>query len=581
MKTPLPESEQPQTETEYTLLGYLSQLYGGGNAPRLAKLLLRKVERQRIHALAQSQPAQPLTENDILLITYADTLIQDNIKPLQVLKKFAERFLQPHFSGIHILPFFPFSSDDGFAVVDYTAVRADLGNWRDINILGEKFDLMFDLVINHCSREHIWFTDFITGRLPGRDYFIALPADTDTRAVVRPRNTPLLNAVETYDGTRHVWATFSDDQIDLNFANPDVLCRFVEILFNYVDQGAKLIRLDAIAFLWKQVGSNCMSLLETHLVVKILRLLLEYSGANVRLLTETNVPHAENVSYFGQHDEAHMVYQFSLAPLLVMSYLFNDGRHLHSWAAALEPAPQGCAYLNFIASHDGIGLRPLEGLVPEPQIKKLIDITHDRGGFVSLRTGDDGKQTPYELNIALFSAFGGKAENIPAYVGAHQLLLGFQGVPALYLRALLGAQNDRNAVEETGRTRSVNRGHLKYQPLVEQLDTSDNVQSQIYKALTHSLRLRKQQPAFSPEARQTVLGDHPQSFALLRECREQQILVLASFSPSPQRINISALLGHPLQADIKDLITEASYNTTMPAELAPFQTIWFELKTFS
>ena len=235
MKTPLPESEQPQTETEYTLLGYLSQLYGGGNAPRLAKLLLRKVERQRIHALAQSQPAQPLTENDILLITYADTLIQDNIKPLQVLKKFAERFLQPHFSGIHILPFFPFSSDDGFAVVDYTAVRADLGNWRDINILGEKFDLMFDLVINHCSREHIWFTDFITGRLPGRDYFIALPADTDTRAVVRPRNTPLLNAVETYEGTRHVWATFSDDQIDLNFANPDVLCRFVEILFNYVD----------------------------------------------------------------------------------------------------------------------------------------------------------------------------------------------------------------------------------------------------------------------------------------------------------------------------------------------------------
>ena len=216
---------------------------------------------------------------------------------------------------------------------------------------------------------------------------------------VRPRNSPLLTHVHTYQGIKRVWTTFSDDQIDLNFANPEVLCEFVHILFSYIAQGARFIRLDAIAFLWKELSTSSINLEQTHCVVRVLRALIDEMQTRTLLLTETNLPHNENVSYFGSRDEAHLVYQFSLAPLILYSYLFNDGQYLGQWAEQLEPPPAGCSFVNFIASHDGIGLRPLEGLVPASDIQRLTDAAHKRGGFAAMRSADDGTETVYELNM--------------------------------------------------------------------------------------------------------------------------------------------------------------------------------------
>jgi sucrose phosphorylase len=584
MTTSHPTNRQPQTENEYALYEYLSHLYGGGVAPELTQSLLSLVERKNLPDTKlnnrwqyHAQQNNAWSEAEVLLITYGDTITAPDLPPLQVLKRFADTHLAPYFSGIHILPFFPFSSDDGFAVVDYSRVRDDLGDWEDIRALSEHFDLMFDLVINHCSREHIWFADFISGRAPGCDFFMAMPVDTDVSQVIRPRNTPLLSQVETYTGPRHVWTTFSDDQVDLNFENPEVLCRFVEILFDYVAQGANLIRLDAIAFLWKRLGTSCMSLPETHMVVKILRLLLDHKQTNVRLLTETNVPHDENVSYFGQQDEAHMVYQFSLAPLLVYSYLFNNGSYLQSWAMALDSPPAGCTYLNFIASHDGIGLRPLEGLVPDHDIDALIDVVHERGGYVSMRSDSNGAQKAYEMNIALVSAFGGNPEAIPAYVSAHQLLLAFQGVPALYLRAFLGTPNDLQEVERTGRTRSINRGHLDAATLRAELADPEQLQARIYQALSRSLEIRRSQPAFSPSATQEVLPCQPQLFAMCRRHAQQQILVLTSFLPVEQHVSLQDLIDLHSSATLQDLLTGTLHKPETTLFLAPYQTLWLEL----
>ncbi|XOV85117.1 MAG: sugar phosphorylase [bacterium] len=576
--------DPPASASEYYLLEHLSHLYGGGVAPELTKVLLQIATKHpmasRDTSASRTLTAAPaLTERDVLLITYADTLVDEETPPLQVLHQFAHQQLADFFSGIHILPFFPFSSDDGFAVVDYSSVRADLGDWQDIAVLAEQFDLMFDLVINHCSREHLWFADFINGRAPGCDFFIELPADTELDAVIRPRNTPLLSEVQTYAGPKHVWTTFSDDQVDLNFGNPEVLCRFVEILFDYIHRGARYIRLDAIAFLWKRLGTNCMSLPETHMVVKVMRLLIDHTGADVILLTETNVPHMENVSYFGHRDEAHMVYQFSLAPLLLYSYLFNDGRYLQSWASDLQQPPEGCAYLNFIASHDGIGLRPLEGLLPAHDIEALISNVHKQGGFVSMRTASGGEQKAYELNISLFAAFGGRADVIPAFIGAHQLLLAFQGVPALYLRALLASQNDLAAVERTGRTRSINRGKLKIGTVHKDLSDKNSLPHKVFTALTHALRIRRQQPAFSPAANQEIIPSGPQLLVLRRNATQQNILVIASFSEHSQSFSITSFIDADLlnTTQVMDLLTQASYPVTHDISVAPYQVLWLEL----
>ena len=516
---------------------------------------------------------------DAMLIVYADSVVARGRPPLETLGEFTKRHIGGAFGRLHVLPFFPSSSDDGFAVIDYRRVDHRLGDWENVRALTQRYDTMFDLVINHCSRESLWFADFVGGRDPGRHYFITLPEESDTSAVVRPRTSPLVSAVHTYAGIRHVWNTFSDDQVDLDFTNPAVLREFADILFFYVAQGARLIRLDAIAFLWKRLGTSCMSLPETHAVVRIMRLLLDYARAGVRLLTETNVPHEENVSYFGDGDEAHMVYQFSLSPLLLYSYAFGNASYLTAWAARLAPPPDGCTYANMFASHDGIGLRPLEGLVPDGEVARLVERMHERGGFVTLRqasrreSGDGLK--PYEINIAPFSAFGGRSGDLNAYLAAHTLLVSFQGVPAIYIHSLLATPNDLELVEATGRTRSINRGQWQLSDLEERLADPSSDQSQALDHFKRILALRSAQEAFGTAARQRILPSPPGAFIMRREGGKQAILVIASVLDRPQRLPRTGLGIDP--ATYVDLLSGSGLSVADGIPLGPHQVLWLDV----
>lgn len=579
-------SSAPQSDASYRLQELLSHLYGAGAAPMMARRLERIVRTHgpaatadaTVPAASSKEAPEPaavpvqFSEQDQVLITYGDSLLADSMPSLWALKQFADGHLDGLFSAIHVLPFFPFSSDDGFAVTDYLTVRDDLGDWRHVEALSERFELMFDLVINHCSREHLWFADFVGGLLPGSDYFLTCEPSPELDQVVRPRNTPLLSVVPTRQGPAHVWTTFSEDQVDLNFGNPDVLFRFAEILMSYVSYGARYVRLDAIAFLWKRIGSNCSSLPETHMVVKVLRILLEQCGVPVRLLTETNVPHDENVSYFGHGDEAHLVYQFSLAPLLLYAYLFEDAAPLGGWLADLEPAPAGCTYLNFIASHDGIGLRPLEGLLPQERVDALVDRCRDRGAFVTLRTTADGNERPYEINSALFSALGDEVDAMPAFLAMHQLLLAFQGIPALYIHSLFGTLNDRAGVDRTGRTRSINRAQLELGSVEAALDDPASRSARVFSGLSHALTVRRSCSAFHPEAPQR-LHDHSADALLFERCGDNAtVLIAASFGRN------GAALAWPdtydSAASARDLLTGEALSCHQPIPMEPLQVRW-------
>jgi sucrose phosphorylase len=257
----------------------------------------------------------PWSEKDIVLITYGNTIQAPNEKPLHTLNRFLVNRLANAISCVHILPFFPSTSDDGFAVSEFTIVDPELGTWKDIAELTQTFGLMSDLVINHVSSEHPWFKNYLNHLSPGKDFFIEAQPGADYSSVVRPRNTPLFTVSVTKNGPRTVWTTFSADQIDLNFSNPEVLLEMISIMILYISHGVRIIRLDAIAFLWKKAGTSCLHLGETHEIVKLLRVIADYLCPGTILLTETNVPNKENWSYFGNKDEAHMVYQFSLPPL--------------------------------------------------------------------------------------------------------------------------------------------------------------------------------------------------------------------------------------------------------------------------
>ena len=561
---------------DYEVMSYLIQLYGTEQGQRMHQDL-REMASQAAGAVAKQQkPVLASATAEAILICYGDGVQRSGTMPLQALAQFAQSHLDGVVSGIHILPFFPSSSDDGFAVVDYEKVRTDLGDWPDVQDLARDFDLMVDLVINHCSREHIWFTDYITNAAPGKDYFHEQTPDPGLSQVLRPRNSPLLTEVHTREGVKRVWTTFSEDQVDLNFANPDVLMEFARILFFYARNGARYIRLDAIAYLWKRIGTTCMSLPETHMVVRILRGLIDVQGMPLTLITETNVPHEENVSYFGEGNEAHWVYQFSLAPLLLYSYLLGDARALVAWTEGLTPAPSGCSYFNFIASHDGVGLRPLEGLLEDSEIEQLIDVVHQRGGFASMRSTPSGEERVYELNIALFSAFGGNPDDIDAYVAAHQLLIAYQGVPGLYLNALLGSMNDVKQMEITGRTRSINRGSWSAEELAERLADPESLNARIFDRLSQSLKIRADQRAFAPTARQRFVEGGKDHLMFLRSDEKQRLLIVASFSVEPQKIDWPSGLAMS-SAMAKDLLTNVPHAVDQPLSLAPHQVLWLEL----
>jgi glycosidase len=399
------------------------------------------------------------SQEDVILITYGDSvshgasaLEQVSEPPLVTLKTFLDKYCKEVINSVHILPFYPYSSDDGFSVINYTEVNEAIGSWQDINTIAEDYRLMADVVINHCSSRSIWFDNFVKGEGEGSDFFYTCDPAADLSQVVRPRTSSLLREVETSAGVKHVWCTFSHDQVDFDFRNPEVLLTFVKVLKAYLDEGVRIFRFDAIAFLWKEPGTSSLNLPQTHEVVRLLRTLLEHRQPDSVIITETNIPNRENLSYFGNANEAHCVYNFSLPPLLVNTLVTGNCHYLKQWMMSMPPAQNGTAYFNFIASHDGIGLRPAEGLLTEQEINELINTMQSFGGRISMRALDDGANKPYEINIALFDALQGTTKgpdrwNIARFVCAHAIMFALEGIPGLYVHSLVASKNSNTLIK--------------------------------------------------------------------------------------------------------------------------------------
>jgi len=521
-------------------------------------------------------------ETDTLLITYGDSIVSENEKPLRSLKHFIDTHLADAFSGVHILPFFPYSSDDGFSVIDYLAVNPSLGEWEDISAIAQDYKLMADLVINHMSSRSRWFENYKKRIDPGKDYFMEADPTADLSQVVRPRNSPLLTEYQTLTGPRHVWCTFSADQVDLNFKNPEVLKEFVNIIRHYLEWGVKIFRMDAVAFLWKEVGTPSIHLQQTHEIIKLLRTLIEHHSPDAVIITETNVPNRENLTYFGNANEAHVIYNFSLPPLLLYTLLSGDCRHLKTWMMSMPPSQDGTAYLNFIASHDGIGLRPLDGLVSDEERDHLAETIINFGGKVSYRRDNEGNDKAYELNIALYSALKGTMERaedgfqLQRFMCAHAIMFALEGIPAIYIHSLFGTENDYLRVEQTGRARSINR-HIWQEDLLEEaIANENNHHAQVFTEQLRLLGIRRKQPAFHPNTTQFIMHLDTKVFAFWRQSsdRKQSIFCLNNVTPRTQTINLSDI---NLIGDERwfDLISGHVFSDLRgQLQLAPYQSVW-------
>ncbi len=570
-----------RNEFQSRLSTLLHALYPAETATVFTTRITTLVER-----IQESIPGKKIgwSQRDVLLITYPDTITRPQQASLDTLSEFLSHFVGDLATFVHILPFFPYTSDQGFSITDYRRVSVSHGGWGHIRRLGQRYRIAIDAVINHVSASGIYMQRLLQGDSHFRDFFIHVPEDADLSRVVRPRSSPLTHTFDSPFGKLRLWTTFSRDQIDLDYHNPHVLYEILDVLLQYARQHASLIRLDAIAYIWKEYGTACINLPGAHTLVRIIRLIYDAVAPHMLLLTETNVPHKENISYFGNgDDEAHMVYNFTLPPMIAHTIITENASALQRWAATLEPRFPGTCFLNFTASHDGVGVRPTEGLLNESQRTHLCDCTRARGGTVSYKLHNDGTHTPYELNITWFDMLNDPHAHEPPdlqiarFIVSQAIALSFRGIPALYIHTLFGTRNDYAAVRKSGIARSINRAQLDFDMLRQKISKEETIESKVYSALQKLLRIRISHTAFHPEAPQRILDCGPEVFGIVRNTREDNGYVVALHNVTAHTVPVSTEVFPTDASRYRDMCTDTTLTRSASASvpLEPFQVAWY------
>ena len=519
-----------------------------------------------------------ISEKTTLVICYGDSVYSEKKKSIKVFHSFFQKKLKNYFDTIHFLPFYPSSSDSGFAVKDHYKVENRLGNWFDVKNVSNSNNVMADIVINHSSARGLWFKNFLKKKEPGKDYFLTVDTKFNTSKVVRPRDHKLLKKINIFKKTEYLWRTFSPDQIDLNFKNPSVLIQFIKIMIHLINNGVTIFRLDAIAYLWKEKGTKCINLKQTHEIIKLLRNIINLLNVQTTIITETNLPEKENLSYFGKNDEANWIYNFSLPPLLIHAFLFENSSFLNKWSKNLPNTKNENCYLNFIASHDGIGIRPTEGLLDEQTLNNFLKRLKKNGSKFSFRKVQNKVKKVYEANITVFNAlkksdYDQKGKfNLERYVSAHAIMISFEGIPAIYFNSLFGTSNDEAKFIITGNNRDVNRYRWNLKNITSKLKNNESKQSIFYNKLCYLLNIRRKQKAFHPNATRLNLNFGPKIYGFKRisKDRKQTIICITNISSQKQKIKV-----HKENLKFRNLMNSKTKIVNKQFLLLdPFETIW-------
>lgn len=511
-------------------------------------------------------------QDDVFLITYGDQFYEDGETKLTTFNKMYQQFFSDTFPIVHFLPFFPYSSDDGFSVIDYEQVNPEIGDWADVQVMNRNARLMFDFVCNHMSAKSNWFQGYLNNRTSYKEFFIESDPSIDLSMVTRPRTSPLLSEFVDLDGKiRNIWTTFSDDQVDLNFANPKVLLRMIDVLLFYVDQGADFIRLDAVGFLWKKAGTSSIHLPETHKIIQLFRSIVEEVAPGTILITETNMPHQDNISYFGDGtNEAQMVYQFPLPPLVLHAIRTGNTSYLQKWANEIYLPTEGVSFFNFLASHDGIGLNPIRGIIDETEILDLVASIEKEGALVNYKQNPDCSFSPYEINTTYIDALSNQSDEdelrLKRFMVAHSILLTIIGIPAVYVQSILGGRNYYEGVEKTGANRTINRQKYKASEICDSLLKSGSFRNQVYRELQELIQLRRSEEAFHPNCAMRVLETNHATFGIVRD---EKVYVLHNMSDQAQTISLDA-------GTYINLLTKKECDIQQEVILEPYQFVWLE-----
>ena len=567
-------------DAENKIKSYIRKIYKSNrDASRLLNSIVSLIDEDNL-ASKKKLTSKNWSQKSSFLITYADSIKSENESPLLVLNQFLQKYIDS-IDSIHILPFMPSSSDSGFSVIDYYKIDGKLGDWKDLNLISKNKNIMIDIVLNHASRNSKWFANFLKGSGQGHDFFKVVKDWNGIAQIERPRSSELFQKIQTVDGEKNVWCTFSHDQIDLDFSNPAVLLEFLKIIKFYIKKNIKIFRLDAVAFLWKKQNTSCINLQETHYIIKLIRFVSTLIDKNAILITETNIPSKENLSYFGNNDEAHWIYNFTLSPLILFTLLSGNCSQLRKWSMTMPPAQEGNAYFNFLASHDGIGLRPVEGKLDSTELYRLINKMRDLGGKISYKTSQWGEEIPYEINItyldSLKSTFNGEEKfQIKRFICAHTIMFAMEGIPAIYIHSFLGTKNDHKAIAAGEGNRSINRFKWDKKDIYKILEDKNSNNFYIMSKLNSLLNIRSKQPAFHPNATQFTLNLGDEVFGLWRQDKKRKQSIFSIYNVTSKSVKLSLQKINLIETEkwIDLNSGEALKDIDDDILLKPYQSLW-------
>lgn len=526
----------------------LNFLYGEKEAkkiyPELEKIVIKYLK--KIKKGKKKYQNEYFSEKDVILIVYGDNIKNKKEPTLKTLSGFLGK-IKKYINIVHIIGLFLYSSDRGFSIIDFKKINPRFGKFSHLKKIEKNFKLLIDFVCNHISSKSDWYKKFAKGDKEYQNFFICfdkLPEKEKIECVFRPRTTPLLVKRNLAIGRKWLWRTFCHDQIDLNYQNPKVLLKMIDVFLFYVERGAKLIRLDAIGYIWKKLGTTCFLTKESHVFIQLLRNILDIVSPDTLLIAEVNIGIKENLTYLGKKEkEAQLIYNFTLAPLVLYSFYKENTKKLINSLNLFDFTSKSKNIINILDCHDGISVVGAKDVLSQKEIKFLEKEILKRNGKINYKK-EKNKKTPYEFNITWWSAIEEKKEseilNIKKYIASRGIQFSLKGIPAIYFLGLFGIENCISCYEKTKKTRDINRKRFTENKIKKFLLEQKMKENKVFYEILRLLKYRNKEKAFHPAGEQIPLFLNKKLFSIIRISpnKKEKILVIINISRDNIKIKI-------------------------------------------
>ena len=601
------------------LFGLLYQLYGGSYDFffHLEQLLLaagqswfgRPAWLQQLDARSEADPSWFQSQAMLGGVIYVDLFAGDLAGVRAKLPYFKELGL----TYLHLMPLFAApegNSDGGYAISSYRDVSPTLGTIEQLRDLAEEFQshgisLVVDFVFNHTSDEHAWARRAQAGDPEFADYYYIFPDRSMPDAYERTLREifpTVRRGSFTWreDMRRWVWTTFNSFQWDLNYANPAVFRAMAEEMLFIANAGVAILRLDAVAFIWKRMGTSCENQPEAHLLIQAFNALARIAAPAMLFKSEAIV-HPDDVLSYISPQECQISYNPLLMALIWEALATREVKLLASSMLTRFKLPPGCAWVNYLRSHDDIGWTFDDGDAGRLGINAYDHRRFLNGFYIGRFEGSFARGVPFQENpdtgdariSGTLASLAGLEQALQRgddrlidlalrrIVMIHSLILSMGGIPLIYLGDEVATLNDYSYANDQAKaadSRWVHRPRADWQRFEQRHDPA-TVPGRLFGELARLIALRKAQQALHGGSMEVIDSGNPHVYSFVRYHGGQRLLIVTSFSEHPQSIDGNQLRVYGPGYAFTDLVGGREYGADQPFQLEPYACLWLEAKS--